>query len=554
MRLRIAVVSFAIIGAVIPALYACLTEFPTPAVHDEFSYLLAADTFVNGRVSNPAPDHPQSFEAPHLLVTPTYASKYPPMQGFFLAVGQVLFGNPAFGIWVSCGFAAVSFFWMFAGWQDFRWAILGAALAILFLGVNHYWAQSFWGGMVAAGGGALFFGGLRRVYERATVGASVLMTLGGIVLVNSRPFEGTAMMVPGLIWLAIWSIKGGKRAVAEKFQRVVLPGALLTGIALSGMAYYNHSVTGDPLRLPYQEHQSQYFSTPLFVFQSPVGSELQGNHRLRQLYDFLSISAPLRDLEYFGLPRSTYLFPIYAILYLLIFLPFSFLGPPLGLLLYAGIMLLRKDRWALLIICSILFTIFCMSFASYWDLLHYAAPLTAGFIYLAVESLRAFRLRASTPKEARLVNILLAVAIVGSIVFQSFASSTSSTFEAPNEETFLKSFSDGEEIVLAIESRATDLKPYIEMVLGRLPDRRILFVSYHQDFNLHDDIVFNASDLNNAQVLWANDLGQEPNLEVINKFGPRTAHLVHLKGASMIIKPVKSAENLFWETEQDQGR
>jgi hypothetical protein len=80
--------------------------------------------------------------AQHIVYDPAYVSKYPPGQGLLLAVGQVLTGEPRWGIWFSIGILAVSVHWMMLAWVSPRWAWVAGGLTILQFGFAHHWAQS----------------------------------------------------------------------------------------------------------------------------------------------------------------------------------------------------------------------------------------------------------------------------------------------------------------------------------------------------------------------------------------------------------------------------
>src|SRR5271169_6541688 len=166
-----------------------ILPIPRPAIQDEFSYLLASDTFASGRLANPTPAFADHFETIHELIRPTYASKYPPLSGLVMALGQKLTGQPWVGVWLSMGVLCAVLCWALQGWLPAVWALTGSLIAVLHIGIVSYWTESYWGGTYAAIGGALLIGAVPRLIERPGASSALAFASGLAVLANTRQFE-----------------------------------------------------------------------------------------------------------------------------------------------------------------------------------------------------------------------------------------------------------------------------------------------------------------------------------------------------------------------------
>jgi hypothetical protein len=243
----------------------------TPMSSDEYGFLLIADTFRRGDLTNPP--HPlwKHFENFYILQQPTYTSKYWPAQSAAIAAGWMAFGHPMHGVRLSGALACVAVFWMMCGWFNRPWALVGTLLAATSF-VVFDWNQTYLGGDVALLGGALCLGALVRLMREPRGRDAVLLGIGMAILSNSRPFEGLIFSLCLGISLLSWALADGRRrfGLPVLAKRIAIPFALVMAADIAWIAFYSMAVTGDPFTVPYAVYIRRYEALPLFLLQSPL--------------------------------------------------------------------------------------------------------------------------------------------------------------------------------------------------------------------------------------------------------------------------------------------
>ncbi len=474
-----------------------MVGIPEPEVHDEFSYLLAADTFAHGRLTNPT--HPLwiHFESIHIIHQPTYMSKYPPAQGLMLAVGQVIGGHPIWGVWMSIGIMYAAITWMLYSWVSPSWALLGGFLAVAHpeLGINGYWAQSYWGGAVAATGGALVMGGLRRIMHRPQTLDALLLGIGLAVLANSRPYEGLLFSLPACLVLLLWMMHKHGLAAGVSIRRIVFPIFVVLFLAGTAMGLYNLRVTGNALLMPYQVYLQRYARAPVFLWQTPYPKsmyhrpfiddfneiEMKVYSQQSSIAGFLSAKKEsLRNFWnfYFGI-----VFSIPLVVILPVMLPWIF-----------------RNRWMLFALLTSSVLIAGLLLETFLNN-HYAAPLTGLIFVFVLQALRLWKWRDG----------LLGRWILYFIVFFFIYLLGRSVYAEMKQ------------------GRSPDWRQHRARILKQLeqePGRHLIIVRYEPKHRVAQEYVYNKADIDNAKVIWARDMGESQNRELLEYFDDRQRWLL----------------------------
>ena len=505
-----------------------ILPIPIPLVPDEFGYLLGADTFAHGRLANPTPLLWTHFESLMILLKPSYSSQYPPAQSLFLAMGQVLLGHPFWGVWLSAGLMCAAICWMLQVWVGEGWALLGGFLAVARIAAFSYWDNSYWGGAVAALGGALALGALPRLKQEHRVRNALVMGLGLAILANSRPYEGFVFSLPVAVALVVWMVGRKRPAFSVSFRQMILPLCLLLGLVAVWMGYYNWRVGGDPLKLPYQIVHEQYDRSPYFLWESeqplpeyrhPEMKEYEVDSLINRYEGTRSPAGlAMNELEKVSLMWLFFVGPLFTLLFVVAFvtLPYGFsskdISPPSKFLLAAfGVSLAAVG----------LEVYFCP---------HYAAPLTCIFFaleLLAMRRIRGWRLRG---KPAGLF-LVRSVPVIFLLLLLLRAGVAPLHLE-PKYGLWTPWFSN--------RARTSTIgRTAILSELEKQPGRQLVLVRYSPtlyDLSAHPtgkwppdgvfEWVYNGADIDGQRVIWAHDMGPAENEELIQYYKGRQVWLL----------------------------
>jgi hypothetical protein len=483
-----------------------LSPIPQPDITDDFSFLLAADTFAHGRLTNPTPAMWRHFESFHITLKPTYMSMYFPAQGMVMTAGKILAGHPWWGVWASCGLMCAAICWMLQGWLPPGWALLGGMLTVVRLALFSYWIDTYTGaGALAALGGALVLGAVPRIRRHFRTRDFFWLALGMAILATSRPYEGLLISIPAVSALAWWAYKKSHPAPSILLRRTV-PAALVLTATFAFMAYYDHRVFGSAFTPPYKINRQTYAVAQHMLWQSPRPEPVYSHRIIRDFYAGPKGS----ELRWYrdetssvsGLVNTSTTKVLAAWAFYLNFA----LIPPLVMLPWA----IRQRRIGPLTVTAIV-VVAGLAMETFF-VQHYPAPATALLYALLLQCMRHLRVRG--PSGLFLVRatpvLCLALAVV-----RVFAQPLH--IDIGRDHWITYSWYGASPVGI---DRARILSE-----LENLPGPQLAIVAY-APHHMMNDWVYNAADIDKSKVIWARQMDPASDRELLNYYKGRRAWLV----------------------------
>ena len=487
-----------------------LMPAPLPFVPDDFSFLLAADTFAHGHLTNATPVMWKFFESIHITMQPSYMSMYFPAQGLIMAFGKIVFGQPWAGILLTTALMCAAICWMLQGWLPPTWALLGGLLAVLRLGLFSYWINTFEsGGSIAALGGALVLGALPRFIKQPRLRYAMLMAVGIICVALSRPYEGMLLCVPVLIVLLRWIFFSKDHpAPGLLMRRTALPLAMVIA-AGAWLGYYDYRNFGKATTLPYTVDRETYAMAPYYIWQKTRPEPVYRHVVMRRFYheneaDIMKLISTPAGMAYQSLIKV-----VRGILF------FS------GLALLPAIFMLPRvirDRRIRFLVIGIVVLMAGMAIEIFL-IPHYLAPFTASFYALGLVAMRHLRVwrPGDRPIGLALVRMMVTICVLMGGVRLAAGQLHLDMHEYPASGWSGNWYGPAH---FGEERAAANAK------LEAMPGQQLVMVRYSATHNPLDEWVYNSDDIDRSKVVWAREMSPAENRQLMQYYNGRKVWLL----------------------------
>jgi hypothetical protein len=461
---------------------------PDPVVSDEFSHRFLAETLLAGRFANPP--HPlwQHFESIHILQQPTYSSMYLFGHAAFLSAGKLLSGDFFGGVLLETALFCAALVWFLHAYVPLRWAFYGGLIAAIRFGGASYWNDSYWGGSAGALGGALVLGAYPRLARRWSPIPAFLLALGGIILLNTRPFEGLGVILPvgaALIW---------------KLRANMSVAILIVALGLGGFTMTSHwkAVTGNRFLIPYQLNQQMY-GWPMTLPWFPV-REVEFRHKdLRQYWEF-------ERHEHDQITEPAVI-PVRILTKMIVYWRF-FVGAGLTAALLFANRILRIRRCRIPWIAGGMVLAVSMIEQGYPHYLSPAAVVIMLFLVQGLRYLSHWRWRGVALGSAMARTAWIPMSLV--LLWRAYAGPTPLT--GPDSYQYSS---------WCCQKTGAEERARVLAKLDATPGRHVVFVDFDRPKFDTFEWVYNGPDIDSSKVIFARDMGLEKNRELLDYYPGR---------------------------------
>lgn len=336
----------------------------------------------------------------------------------------------------------------------------------------------------------------------------MILALGIVLLVMTRPYEGMLLCLPVGAVLVYWALFGKNRPLLPVVVRRAAVPLALAAATMAWMGYYNDRAFGNPAILPYTIARNTYAVVPYYIWQPAHATPHYRHAAMRKFYtecetlNFDKLHTPgtfvVRNLEKLN---SAILFFAGIVL-----LP--------CVLMARRVMLDRRMRFFLYAVPFWVAGLFIGVFL----IPHYLAPFTAAVYVLGLQAMRHLRVwkPEGKPVGRTLVRLSVTVCILLAavrVVAEPLHLMPPRWPLAPWICTWVGPGSFGAD------------RARVQEKLEKTAGRHLVFVRYNPSHEPDDEWVYNDADVDNSKMIWAREMDPRQDDELIRHYKDRDVWL-----------------------------